>query len=247
MATIEQEHRRSELVIALGALRVRLADACVAAGRPARTVTMIAVTKTHPAVDVATLVQLGIRDVGENRDQEAAVKRGEVQQLLTATAEAEQELRWHFVGRLQSRKCRSVAGYAHAVHSVDRIGLVALLANAVDLALRRPLEIFVQVSLDGDPARGGAFGSAVFSIADAVAERPELRLRGVMAVAPLGVEPQDAFARLAEVSTALSAQHPGADAISAGMSTDFEAAIGHGSTHVRIGSALLGRRTPEFR
>jgi len=155
-------------------------------------------------------------------------------------------LRWHFVGRLQSRKSRSVASYAHAVHSVDRPELVEQLAVGVARAGRGRLDVFVQVSLDGDPSRGGVLPDRVVELADAVAARSELRLRGVMAVAPMAADPRAAFADLAAAAARLRAAHPDADAISAGMSADLEAAVAHGSTHVRVGSALLGRRSQVF-
>jgi pyridoxal phosphate enzyme (YggS family) len=241
--------REAQLVRALGAVRARIADACAAAGRDARSVTLIAVTKTYPASDVATLVRLGVRDVGENRDQEASEKVGETARLLAEAAGARpsESVRWHFVGQLQRRKARSVAGYATAVHSVDRPELVDALADGVRRRGRHPLEVFVQVSLDGDPARGGVSIPDVGRLTDRVAAAAELVLRGVMAVAPLDANPDECFTRLAEVSDVVSARHPGADAVSAGMSDDLEAAIRHGATHVRIGTALLGRRPPPIR
>ncbi|MDT4971137.1 MAG: dependent protein [Pseudonocardiales bacterium] len=247
MALLDGE-RRAELVGSLGAVRARIANACIAAGRDARAVTLIAVTKTHPARDVATLATLGVLDIGESRDQEASAKVAEVAELRrTGVGErSEAELRWHFVGQLQSRKARSVATYAHAVHSVDRPELVEPLAAGVTRAEREGLDVFIQVSLDGDPARGGVLGDDVLALADAVAARSQLRLRGVMAVAPMDADPRAAFADLAGVSARLRAAHPQAVAISAGMSADLEEAIAHGSTHVRVGSALLGRRTQVF-
>jgi PLP dependent protein len=238
----DDERRQAELVTALGGVRARIAQACADADRDPRSVTLVAVTKTYPASDVAALVRLGVEDVGESRDQEARVKVGETAALLGGARLPT----WHFVGRLQSRKSRSVASYASAVHSLDRPELAAKLADGVEAAGRPPLDVFVQVSLDGDPGRGGAPVGEVAEVAGAVAEHSQLRLRGVMAVPPLDTDPEVGFARLAEVSAALRADHPGADAISAGMSGDFELAIKHGSTHVRVGSALLGRRSPVF-
>lgn len=238
----DDERRRAELVTAVGAVRARIADACAAAGRDQHSVTLVAVTKTYPASDVAILAQIGVTDIGESRDQEAAAKVTEVAALLGETAPP----RWHFVGRLQSRKCRSVASYADVVHSLDRVELVGRLADGVAAAQRSRIDVFVQVSLDGDPARGGVVADGVSDLAAAVTTRSELRLRGVMAIAPLGADPEHEFARLAEISHAIRAQHPGADAISAGMSDDLEAAIKSGSTHVRVGTALLGRRDPVF-
>jgi PLP dependent protein len=240
--------RRAELVGSLGAIRARIVDACVAAGRDPRSVTLIAVTKTYPATDVATLAALGVNDIGESRDQEAAAKVAEVAQLGQAgSAERDVlDLRWHFVGRLQSRKARSVASYAHAVHSVDRSELIAPLAAGVTRAGRRAIDAFVQVSLDGDPARGGVIADRVAALADEIVACPQLRLRGVMAVAPMDADPRAAFADLQAAAARLRADHPQADAIYAGMSADLEAAVAHGSTHVRVGSALLGRRSPVF-
>ena len=170
MAQLDGE-RRAELVGSLGAVRARIANACIAVGRDPRAVTLIAVTKSYPAGDVATLAALGVLDIGENRDQEASAKVAEVAELRrTAAAHAPTpELRWHFVGRLQSRKARSVATYAHAVHSVDRPELVEQLAAGVTRAGRDRLDVFIQVSLDGDPARGGVLGDDVAALADAVA------------------------------------------------------------------------------
>ncbi|MDQ2751357.1 MAG: YggS family pyridoxal phosphate-dependent enzyme [Actinomycetota bacterium] len=240
--------RRAELVGSLGAVRARIADACLAAGRDPHSVTLIAVTKTYPARDVATLAALGVLDIGESRDQEASAKLVDVAELRGAGADQRPvaDLRWHFVGRLQSRKARSVAAYAHAVHSVDRPELVEQLAAGVTRAGRDGLEVFIQVSLDGDPARGGVPPDGVQALADAVAAHGELRLLGVMAVAPMAADAGAAFADLAAVSVQLRADHPQAAAISAGMSADLEAAIAHGSTHVRVGSALLGRRSDIF-
>jgi pyridoxal phosphate enzyme (YggS family) len=236
----DDERRQAELVTALGAVRSRIAAACAGAGRNSRSVTLVAVTKTHPASDVAALVRMGVEDVAESRDQEARAKVGEAATLLVGSRPP----RWHFVGRLQSRKCRSVASYAGAVHSLDRAELAAKLADGIDAAGRLPLDVFVQVSLDGDPDRGGVPVDGVAAVAAAVAAHAQLRLCGVMAVPPLGSDADLAFARLAEVSLALRRDHPDADSISAGMSEDFEVAIKHGSTHVRVGSALLGRRSP---
>lgn len=232
--------RRAELAAALAAVRSRIADACAAAGRDRAEVTMIAVTKTYPAADVLALAELGVTDVGENRDQEAAGKAAEV-------AAAGAAPRWHFIGRLQRNKARSVVRYADAVHSVDSVRL----ARALDVAATgrdRPLAALVQVSVDGDPSRGGALPDSadpdvgLGAVAEAVASAPALRLAGLMAVAPLGWEPERAFARLAEVAEGMRAVHPEATALSAGMSGDLEIAIRYGATHVRVGSALLGMR-----
>ena len=243
----DPDARRGDIVAALASVRARIADAAAAAGRDPREITLIAVTKTYPAADVVTLGRLGVTDVGESRDQEARAKVAEVDRLLAGQPD-HPTLRWHFVGRVQSRKARSVAGYAAAVHSVDRAELVQRLdaAVAAERPGRPPLEVFVQVSLDGDPARGGALPDAVPALAEAVANAAHLRLRGVMAVAPLGGDAETAFGRLAGISARLRSDHPDAAMISAGMSGDLAEAIRHGATHVRVGSALLGRREPLF-
>jgi hypothetical protein len=230
-------------VTSLAAVRSRIAQACAAAGRDAREVTLVAVTKLHSAADVLTLARLGVHDIGESRDQEVRAKVGELQERDRAAAA---EVRWHFVGRLQSRKCRSIGSYATAVHSLDRLELVDRLADGVRQSGRRPLEVFVQLSLDGDPERGGAQPAELERLADAVAASPELRLRGVMAVPPVDADAAAAFTELAAQSRRLRAVHPEADAISAGMSDDLAPAIAAGSTHVRVGTALLGRRDPAF-
>jgi len=240
--------RRAELVGALGAVRARIADACIAAGREPRSVTLIAVTKTYPGTDVAALAALGVADIGESRDQEAVAKIAEIAELRRkGHVEGHAALpRWHFVGRVQSRKARSVASYADTVHSVDRLELVERLASGVTQAGREQLDVFVQVSLDADPSRGGVPAEHVVALGDAIAAHPQLRLRGVMAVAPMAADPDAAFFDLAASAARLRAAYPEADAISAGMSADLEAAIRHGSTHVRVGSALLGRRRQVF-
>lgn len=242
------DERRAELVGALGAVRARIVDACSAAGRDPRSVTLVAVTKTYTAADVTTLAALGVNDVGESRDQEAVAKLAEVAALRHSgdADDATTQLRWHFVGRLQSRKASSVASYASAVHSVDRVELIEALASATSRSERDPLDVFIQLSLDGDPRRGGVLGDGAMALADAITARPELRLRGLMAIAPMAADPQAAFAELAAAATRLRAVHPDADALSAGMSADLEAALSHGSTHLRVGSALLGRRAQVF-
>ena len=238
MSAPDDDRRGAELVSALGAVRARIADSCAAVGRDPQTVTLVAVAKTYPASDVATLARLGVTDIGESKDQEARAKVKELRRL---------DLRWHLVGRVQTNKARGVVPYAHAVHSVDRPKLARALAEAAAAAERvEPLDVFVQVSLDGDPDRGGVTIDDIDPLADTIAARPQLRLCGVMAIPPLGSDPDVEFARLAEVSQRLRRNHPSAAMISAGMSDDLEAAIKHGSTHVRVGSALLGRRGPVF-
>ncbi|MFF0252319.1 YggS family pyridoxal phosphate-dependent enzyme [Micromonospora zamorensis] len=238
-ATVRPD-RHAEIAAGLAQVRSRIAAACAQAGRDQADVTMIAVTKTYPASDVLALAGLGVTDMGENRDQEAAGKAAEV-------AAAGVRPRWHFIGQLQRNKARSVVRYADVVQSVDSVRLARALANAA--ADRQvPLDVMVQVSIDGDAARGGALpgsadpGAGLEPVAEAVADAPGLRLVGLMAVAPLGWEPDRAFAQLAEVASVFRTVHPGATELSAGMSGDFDIAIRYGATHVRVGSALLGMR-----
>lgn len=228
--------RLSELADHLEQLRSRIAAACASAGREPDEVTVIAVTKNFPAADVLRLAHLGIRDIGENRDQEARPKLAEV-------ARHRADLRRHFVGQLQRNKARSVAGYADLVHSVDSLRLASALAAAAT-GRDRPLEVLVQVSIDGNPTRGGVVAEQVPRLAAAVAGEPALRLRGVMAVAPQSWQPQAAYQRLAEIAQRLRQDHPDASVVSAGMSDDLEAALACGATHLRIGTALLGNRPP---
>lgn len=226
--------RRDELDVGLRDVRARIARACGVAGRDPSEITLIVVTKTFPASDVALLAELGVTEVGESRHQEAARKVGECAGL---------PVRWHFVGQLQTNKAAAVAGYSEVVHSVDRVRLVNALARGA-VAAGRLVECFVQVSLDDAPRRGGTSAEQALEVADQVAAAEPLRLAGVMAVAPLGADPSTAFARLAEAAELVQNRHPAARSISAGMSGDFEAAIAHGATHLRVGSAILGKRPP---
>jgi len=229
-------NRNAELAAGLARVRTRIADACAAAGRDPGEVTMIAVTKTYPASDVVALIGLGATEVGENRDQEAAAKAAGVTP------------RWHFIGQLQRNKAKSVVRYADVVHSVDSVRLARALDRAAGAERDRPLDVLLQVSIDGAVGRGGALpGSAdpdagLDPLAEVVAGVDGLRLTGLMAVAPLGWEPDRAFARLAEVAAGFRVQHPQATLLSAGMSGDLEPAVRYGATHVRVGSALLGMR-----
>jgi hypothetical protein len=238
----EVDARTAELARRLAAVRSRIAAAAETAGRGDRLPALIVVTKFHPAEDIRRLAALGIRDMGENRDQEAAAKALDLADLA---------LTWHFVGQLQTKKAKSVARYASAVHSVDRPQLVDALAKAVrnemEAGGRAPLDCFIQVNLedqadDGGTHRGGADPADVPLLAERIAGSEGLNLAGVMAVAPLGAPPEPAFEKLAGISATLAAAYPSATAISAGMSQDLEAAIKFGATHLRIGSDILGSR-----
>jgi len=211
----------------------QVAEAASAAGRDPSSITTIVVTKFHPAGLVRELHSLGVRDVGENRHQEAQAKSAELADL--------EGLRWHFVGQLQSKKARQARRYAHAVHSLDRESVVRALADDGDGLV---VDGFVQVALDDDPGRGGVPPADVERLVELVLASPGLRLRGVMAVAPLGEPARPAFARLRAVSDRVRALDPGADAISAGMSQDHADAVAEGATHLRIGTAVTGPRPP---
>lgn len=230
------DERTEELQAGLHETRERIARACAAAGRDPSEVTLIVVTKTWPAADVERLASLGVTDVGENRDQEAAPKAADTGDL---------DLTWHFIGQLQTNKAASVARYAGLVHSVDRPALVGALDKAADKA-GRTLDCLVQVSLDPQDTegRGGIPLDKVTEIADAIAAAPHLHLRGVMGVAPLGGDPATAFARLALARETIRRTHPDAGIMSAGMSEDLEEAVAAGATHLRVGSAILGTRVP---
>ncbi|QWF77002.1 YggS family pyridoxal phosphate-dependent enzyme [Amycolatopsis sp. CA-230715] len=236
------EQRRAELAESLAEVRARIGAACADAGRDPGEVRLLAVTKTFPASDAALLAELGITDLAENRDQEAAVKARELSEL---------PIRWHMVGRMQRNKARSVARWASEVQSVDSPRLAEALAKAVRAALdagdrAQPMDVLVQASLD-DPqtdaeGRGGCPLDELAALTEVVAHSSELRLRGLMAVAPLGADPAPAFARLAEAAERTRRDHPEATELSAGMSGDLDVAIHHGSTCVRVGTALLGGR-----
>ncbi|WP_434091046.1 YggS family pyridoxal phosphate-dependent enzyme [Streptomyces goshikiensis] len=234
-----REARRAFLAGRLAAVRERIADAARAAGRDHTGITLITVTKTWPAEDVRLLAGLGVRDVGENQDQQASAKAAACAGLAPA-------LSWHFIGQLQSNKAPSVARYADMVHSVDRASLVSALGKAAERAGRagRELRCLIQVSLDGTAGRGGAHPDEVLRLAALIAGRPGLTVAGVMAVAPPQEPAGQAFARLRPVRERLLGEHPGAVVMSAGMSGDLEAAIAAGATHVRVGSAILGHRPP---
>jgi PLP dependent protein len=232
------QDRLAELRESLELLRARIAAACAAAGRNPAEVSLIAVTKTFPASDVRLLAALGVADVGENRDQEAAPKAAEC-------ADLRPPLRWHFVGQLQVNKCASVVRYADVVHSVDRMRLIRAL-GARARAAERVVTCLIQVNLDpadgGGTDRGGAWPGDVPALASAVAAEGGLELGGVMAVAPPGEPPRPVFRRLSEVAAVVRAAHPGAMMISAGMTGDLEEAVAEGATHLRVGTALLGGR-----
>ena len=218
----------SPLAERLAAVRSDVADAARAAGRAPEELTTVVVTKFHPASLVRELAALGVRDVGENRHQEAQEKAAELADL---------GLRWHFVGQLQSKKARQVRRYAQVIHSIDRSSLVDALASDEGV-----VDGFVQLNLTDDPARGGVADRDLEGLVERVLEAPGLRLLGVMAVAPLDEEPARAFERVRLASERVRVLAPDATFISAGMSQDYREAIAVGATHLRIGTAITGNR-----
>jgi pyridoxal phosphate enzyme (YggS family) len=228
MAEHESSNGPSALRERLDGVRGRIADAASEAQRDVSAITMIVVTKFHPASLARDLALLGVRDVGENRHQDAAPKALELREL---------DLTWHFVGQLQSNKVRAVMTYASVLHSVDRDSVL----NAID-ATTIPVEVFLQLNLTDDPGRGGVAPAGLLQLAESALSVDSITLRGVMAVAPLGEEPRRAFARVRECSDLLRTIAPEADALSMGMSGDFREAILEGATHLRIGTAITGNR-----
>jgi pyridoxal phosphate enzyme (YggS family) len=226
--------RREEVEAGLARVRERIAGACADVDRDPTGVRLVVVTKFFPPSDVRLLAELGVTDVGENRHQEAEAKAEECRDL---------DLTWHFIGGLQSNKAAAVTSYAAVVESVDRRKLVGPLSRGAH-EHDREVDVLLQVSLDPPDAAGrsGADAADLAELAAAVDGAGMIRLRGLMAVAPLGEDAAAAFARLAAVRTEFLAHHPDATWLSAGMSGDLEEAIRAGATHVRVGSAVLGSR-----
>lgn len=224
---------RDGLQARLASVRSAIADAARAAGRSADELTLVVVTKYHPASLVRELAALGVTDVGENRHQEAQAKAAELADLA---------LTWHFVGQLQSKKARQARRYADVVQSLDRDSVVDAFAPTDAEPDPRVIDGFVQVNLTDDPGRGGVQPEDVEAMAERVLATGTVRLRGVMAVAPLDEEPRRAFARLHEISERVVSLAPDATDVSAGMSGDFAEAIAEGATHLRIGTAITGNR-----
>jgi pyridoxal phosphate enzyme (YggS family) len=234
--------RRAEIADGLRRARERLDAAARAAGRDPAEIALLPVTKFFPVSDVEILYGLGCRAFGESREQEAAAKVAEFRSRTTDPAVA-----WHMIGRLQRNKARAVARWAHTVHSVDSVRLAHALDAGAQAAQESgdretPVRVLLQVSLDDDPQRGGVSAADLPALADEVAAAGGLELRGLMAVPPLGWDPDAAFERLAGLHSGLRSDHPEATELSAGMSGDLEAAVRWGSTCVRVGTAVLGSR-----
>jgi pyridoxal phosphate enzyme (YggS family) len=228
----------SSLAERLAEVEARIQAAAKNAARSREDIELIVVSKNHPAQLAIELIQLGVRSLGENRDQEAKPKALEVAEALKGSG---LDFKWHFIGQLQSNKVRSALSYASVIHSLDRQSLLDSLAKATS-DLPKPTDVFIQLNLTDDPGRGGIQPKDLRSFADQVLQVRSLNLLGVMGVASLDNPPELDFARIQTASTDLQGIAPGAKFISAGMSEDFEAAIGYGATHLRIGSAITGKR-----
>ncbi|MCF6389174.1 YggS family pyridoxal phosphate-dependent enzyme [Mycobacterium sp. MBM] len=238
-------HRDAELAAALATVRSRLAHAAEAAGRPVREIELLPVTKFFPASDVVILRRLGCTDFGESREQEAARKVAEVHAALPAD-----HIRWHMIGKIQRNKARAVARWAYAAHSVDSARVIAALGGGVEQELEagrrtEPLRIYLQVSLDGDPDRGGVDVSKpdlIDELCAAAHAIDALEFAGLMGIPPLDWNAEDAFARLQAERDRVQQSFRQPLGLSAGMSGDMEIAVRHGSTCVRVGTALMGQR-----
>ena len=220
-------NRKDEIAQNLQEVKERISSAAKSAGRDPAEIQLIVVTKTFPISDIEILRELGESNFGENRDQEAGPKA----EAISAT--------WHFQGQIQSNKIKSICQWADVIHSISSEKEILKFAQSP-----RKHQVFLQVSLDGQEGRGGASPADLTQLADLVNQSSNLELLGLMAVAPLGLEPIKAFADLAQINQGFASQYPNSKYISAGMSGDFEAAIKHGATHVRVGSSILGSRSP---
>ena len=218
--------RRSEITSNLQVVRDEISKAVASTGRSLDEITLIAVTKTFPASDVEILRDLGVTHFGENRDADAAPKADAVAGT------------WHFQGQIQSNKLKSITTWANVIHSLDEIRHF----EVIEKSAPHPLDIFCQVSLDGSEGRGGVSEQKLYELAQAIEKSATHRLQGLMAVAPLGVDPADAFSKLSAIHKAFMADFPKANKLSAGMSGDYKEAIAQGATHIRIGSSILGSR-----
>ena len=218
--------RRSEIAGNLEAVREQISKAAQSAGRSVKEIKLIVVTKTFPVSDVEILKELGVSNFGENRDSDAVPKAA----AIPGT--------WHFQGQIQSNKLKSICSWANVIHSLDEIRHF----EVIEKNAAHPLDIFCQVSLDGSVARGGVSEKKLYELAKEIEKSPTHRLQGLMAVAPLGINPTVAFSKLSAIHKAFMADFPKANKLSAGMSGDFKEAIAHGATHIRIGSQILGSR-----
>lgn len=241
--------REAELVAAMAALRARLVTVAQDSGRNVADIELVAVTKFFPVTDVVTLWRLGCRNFGESRDQEAVMKVAEFA-AMTDAAVSGQPVRWHMVGQIQRNKAKHIAVWADTVHSVSTAPVVTALDRECTRAISdgqraATLRTFVQISLDGDPSRGGvhiADSAAVDRICAQIADASGLELAGLMAIPPVNADADAAFSAVAAERSRVLHHHPDATGLSTGMSDDMDIAVRHGSTCVRVGTALLGKR-----
>ena len=214
----------------LGLVKEQIAVAAIGAGRSVDEITLIAVTKTYPVSDVEILHNLGQRNFGENRSEEGAEKSAQVNGS------------WHYQGQVQSRKLRDIAQWATCIHSIDSPDHAVKLSRICG-EIGKEISIFLQLSLDGAPDRGGVIATEILALADKVAELPNINLAGLMCVPPVTYEHQRAFSEIAQIHQKFISTFSQAKSLSAGMRSDFEVAVTHGATHLRIGSQILGSRT----
>ncbi len=225
--------RTAQLSLSLADVNSRIIEATRKASRNAEEVTLIAVTKTYPVSDVEILHRLGVSNFGENRSAEGVEKSALV------------KAHWHFQGQIQSNKIAAISSWAQTVHSLDDLSHVAKFDRAVGEISGKRLNVFIQVSLDGDTSRAGVNGEELLALAHAVVASQHLDLVGLMVVPPVQAEPAKAFAEVAEIASRFRQEFPMAQSLSAGMSGDYEIAIAHGATHIRVGSQILGTRATQ--
>jgi len=230
-----------ELADRLKSVRSRIAEAAVRAGRDPGLVRLVAVTKGVGVEQMAAAAAAGVTDVGENYVQEALAKR-------QALGELARDLRWHIIGSVQRNKVRFVVDLAHMIHSVDRVALVEALQHRASETGRAP-EVLVQVNAGPGAPPGGVAAEEAGELVSVLASAGDLRVRGLMTIAPWVSDPEQArpaFARLRGLRDRLAEEFPGLDLadLSMGMSGDFEVAVEEGATLVRVGTALFGPRPP---
>ena len=224
--------RKEELSRSLADVQARIQEATARASRKSEEVTLIAVTKTYPVSDVEILHQLGVTHFGENRSAEGLEKSA----LVSA--------HWHFQGQIQSNKIAAISSWAQTVHSLDELSHVAKFDRAVGEISGKRLNIFIQISLDGDTTRAGVRGDDLLALGQSISATENLDLVGLMVVPPVQAEPEKAFSEVAQIAQRFRNEFPTAQSLSAGMSGDYEIAIAHGATHIRVGSQILGPRAP---
>ena len=224
--------RKDQILSNLESVKEKISAAAQAAGRSPSEITLIAVTKTFPVSDLEILYELGVRNFGENRDQEAAPKVSALPADIT----------WHFQGGIQSNKLKSISTWASVINSVDKFKYAQMISQ---FSVGKTKEIFIQVSLDTLPqSREGVDPADLMQLAEQIMSLPNLEVKGLMAVAPLDQPTEQAFVRLQQIQQKFIQLYPAASSLSSGMSGDYELAISLGATHVRIGSSILGNRSP---